>query len=262
MPTVTTHAPGTFCWFELHTTDDAKAQKFYSSLLGWGERQVPVGNDMVYRIEQLQEKDVAAITRMMPEMMQRGAPSNWMTYVSVENLDASAAKAKSLGATIAMEPMDVMDQGRMAVLADPQGAMISLWQGKATPGVGILGEVGANVWNELLTNDTAGAAKFYGGLFGWKAEAMPKSDKGYEIFKLGETSAGGMMKIRTDMGPMPPNWMVYFRVADADAAAKKASELGGRVLMPPQSIPMVGRFAVLMDPTGAAFSILTPEPGM
>lgn len=262
MPTVTTHAPGTFCWFELHSTDDARASKFYSALLGWGERQVPIGNDMVYRIETLQGQDVAAMVKMMPEMMQRGAPSNWMSYVSVENVDASTARAKSLGAMIAMEPTDVMDQGRMSVIADPQGAMVSLWQGKATPGVGILGEVGANVWNELLTNDTAGAAAFYGGLFGWKAEPMPNSDKGYEIFKKGDLSAGGMMKIRQEMGPMPPSWMVYFRVADADAAARKTNELGGRVLMEPQSIPTVGRFAVLMDPTGAAFSILAPEPGM
>ena len=262
MSTTTTHAPGTFCWFELHTTDDAAAHTFYGNLLGWGERQIPMGNDMVYRIEQLQGKDVAAITKMMPDMMKLGIPSNWMPYVATDDVDASAAKAKSLGGSITAEPFDVMDAGRMAVIRDPQGAMISLWKGKNTPGVGIVGEVGAQVWSELLTNDTAGAGKFYSGLFGWRLEDMPNNLQKYTLLKQGDQSVGGMFAIRPDMGPMPPNWMLYFRVADCDAALKKAEALGGRVLMPAQTVAGAGRFAPLMDPTGAAFAVLQPEPGM
>lgn len=259
MPTITTHAPGTFCWFELHTTDDKAAQRFYGSLFGWSDRPLPIGSDMVYRIQQLSGQDVAAVTKLMPDQLKQGIPPHWMQYVATDNVDATTEKAKSLGASVLAPPMDVMDAGRMAVIRDPQGAVISIWKGKNTPGVGIKGDVGAQVWCELLTRDTAGAQKFYTGLFGWTSKDMSQPGMTYTVFENKGTGIAGMMAIRPDMGPMPPTWMLYFRSANCDATVKKTQELGGKVLVPARDIPTVGRFAVLQDPTGAAFSILQPQ---
>lgn len=263
MPTTATHAPGSFCWFELHTLDDKAARNFYASLFGWNERLVPLGNDDVYRIQQLQGQDCAAIMKMMPEMQKQGIPSNWMPYVATPNVDASVEKAKGLGGGVVAPAMDVMDQGRMAVIRDPQGAVISLWQAGATPGVGITREPGAFVWAELMTRDVAGAKTFYSGEFAWATREMPGAQgMPYTIIENQGSGIGGIFAIRPDMGPMPPNWMIYFMVKDCDATLEKVKSLGGRVLMPAQTVPQAGRFAPVMDPTGAAFAVLQPEAGM
>lgn len=259
MPTISTHAPGTFCWFELHTTDDQAAHDFYGAVLGWSERQVPVGPGQVYRIQQLQGQDAAAIFKLMPDVAQKGVPPNWLNYVAVEDVDASTQQAVRLGATVAMAPMDVMDQGRMAALLDPQGASFALWQARKTPGVGILGDPGAQCWSELMTRDTDAALRFYSQLFRWTPEAMAMGPMTYTVFKEGSVPRAGLMGITPEMGPIPSHWLVYFAVTDCDAAIARAQSLGGRLLSPAMTVPTVGRFAPLMDPQGAAFAVMGPE---
>jgi uncharacterized protein len=254
MTEFTRHEPGSFSWAELATTDAAAAKKFYTSLFGWTFVDSPAGPDMIYTRLQLRGKDVGALYEQQKEQREQGVPPNWMSYVTVESADATAAKAKELGGTVMMQPFDVMELGRMAIIQDPTGAVFSIWQPRAHYGVQIRDEPASLCWNELNTRDTAGAQKFYTGLFGWKPKTDPAGR--YTEWRRGETSVGGMIAIQPEWGPMPPNWMPYFAVADCDATAKKAESLGGRTMMPPRDIPEVGRFAILRDPQGASFAVI------
>ena len=252
------HAPGTFCWIELATTDGPAAKKFYGELFGWEASDSPVGPDMVYTMLRLNGKDVGALYQK-GEMM-KDVPTHWASYVSVTSADEIVAKAKSLGGTILKEAFDVMDVGRMAVIADPTGAHFCIWQPKKHKGIGVKGEPNSLTWNELLTNDTARAKDFYTKLFGWAAKAHGEPVE-YTEFILDDKAFAGMMSIQPQMGPMPPNWGVYFAVDDCDAMAQKATSLGARTFVPPTDIENVGRFSVIQDPQGAVFSIikLTPQ---
>lgn len=256
MTEFTRHEPGNFTWVELATTDAAAAKAFYTSLFGWTFVDTPAGPDMVYTRLQLRGKDAAALYPQDKAQREHGVPPNWTSYVSVESADRSAAKAKELGGTVVMEPFDVMEHGRMAVVQDPTGAVLSLWQPKQHIGVQVRDEPNSLCWNELYTRDTARAQAFYTGLFGWKAKTDPG---GYTEWVRGEGSVGGMMAIQPEWGPMPPHWLPYFSVKDCDATVKRAADLGGSVMMPARDIPKVGRFAILRDPQGAAFAVIKLE---
>jgi predicted enzyme related to lactoylglutathione lyase len=247
------HAPGTFCWIELATTDGPGAKKFYSELFGWEAQDNPIGPDMVYTMLKLNGKDVGALYQKGEAMKQ--VPTHWASYISVTSADETAAKTKALGGTVVQEPFNVMEVGRMAVIADPTGAHFCIWEPKVHKGVGVKGEIGSLCWNELLTNDTEKAKDFYTKLFGWTS----KTDGGetpYTEWSNGDEHIGGMMQIQPFMGPIPPNWGIYIAVEDCDATVTKATSLGARTYVPPTDIPKVGRFAVLADPQGAVFNVI------
>jgi predicted enzyme related to lactoylglutathione lyase len=250
------HAPGSFCWAELATTDGPGARKFYAELFGWEAQDNSVGPDMVYTMLKLNGKDIGALFQKGETM--KDVPTHWASYISVANADEIAAKAKSLGGTVMKEPFDVMDAGRMAVLIDPTGAAFCIWQPGKHTGFGVKGEPNSVSWNELLTTDTARAIDFYTKLFGWTADTHGPMQ--YTEFKNGDTHAGGMMKIQPQMGPMPPNWAIYFAVDDCDATFKKATSLGASAFFPPMDIENVGRFSTMSDPQGAVFSIIKLKP--
>ncbi len=255
MPTMTTYAPGNFCWCELATSDQAAAKDFYSKVFGWTANDQPMGPDQFYTMLEIGGQSVGALYGMDKDQMARGIPPHWNVYISVASADESTAKAKSLGATVLMDPFDVMDVGRMSIIQDPTGAMVCLWQAAKHPGAALVGDLGAFCWWELNTHDVEGAKKFYTSLFGWETGGDPN----YTEWKNGGTSIGGMMQIQPDWGNVPPNWMSYICVNDADATAAKIKELGGQVMMGPQDIPNMGRFAVCMDPQHAAFAIYQPK---
>ena len=169
---------------------------------------------------------------------------------------------RELGGTVVNGPFDVFTSGRMVVAMDPTGAMFAVWEPRDHIGAGIFGEPGALAWNELYTHDTEAAAKFYGGLFGWTANAATSGDGGeYIEYRLDGQSAAGMMAIRKEWGEMPSNWSIYFSVADLDASLEKANEaLGATVVMQPLEVAGVGRFAFLQDPQGGHFSIMQIDP--
>ena len=252
------HKPGFFCWVELGTTDAAAAKSFYKELFGWDYEDSPAGSDMIYSMIKLNGRDVGGLYSMPSDMLAQGVPPHWLSYVTVANADEATAQAEAAGATVMKGPFDVMDAGRMSVIQDPTGATFALWQAINNPGASVYRELGAFCWNELGTNDTQKAQDFYTTVFGWATEKMPGPFE-YTIFKKSDVGVGGMYKIEPEiMGPIPPNWMVYFAVADCDATLQKATELGGRVLVPAEDIPEIGRFAILMDPTMAAFAIIKP----
>ena len=254
MTQVDKHEPGSFSWPELATNDPAAAKKFYTSLFGWATVDSPAGPDMVYTTLKKGDRSVGALYQ---DAKEKSIPPHWNTYVTVASADAAAQKAKDLGGKVLAEAFDVMEFGRMAVVQDPQGATICLWQPKQHIGAQVVNEPGALCWCELDTTDTAGAQKFYTGLFGWGAKVSPE----YTEWQKNGTSIGGLMKIPKEWGPVPPNWLVYFASDDVDATAAKAAKAGGKTIVPPSNIPDMGRFAVLADPQGAVFAIFRPAPG-
>jgi predicted enzyme related to lactoylglutathione lyase len=182
--------------------------------------------------------------------------------VTVDDVDVSAATAEKAGGNVIVPPMDVLDVGRMAVVQDPIGAFVSLWQPLAHAGAGLVNEPGALCWNELVTRDPQPAKAFYAALFGWDAQTDQMGDGEYTMFNLGGRGIAGMLQMN-DQWPehVPPHWAVYFAVEDTDASCAQAAELGAHVVQPPTDIPDVGRFATLADPQGAVFSIIALAHG-
>jgi uncharacterized protein len=258
MATVTQHAPGTFCWPELATLDETAAKKFYTSFFGWTYKDNDMGPGGVYTIFQSDGSDVAALYTMREEE-RKMAPPHWNAYVSVESADKTAAQAKQLGANVLLEPFDVMEHGRMAAIQDPTGAVFNLWEAKKHIGAIKVDEPNSLCWTELMTKDAAKAGDFYSKLLPWKTEAMNMPGMAYTLFKRGDAGAGGMMELQPEMGPIPSHWLSYFMVDDCDAKLAKAQNLGAQILVPAQTVPNVGRFAILKDPQGAPFGILGPE---
>ena len=261
MPVVTKHEPGSFCWPELATSDAGGAKSFYKGVFGWDANDSPAGPDMVYTMLQKSGKNVGALYGLGAQ--QKGVPPHWNIYVAVASADETAKKAKGLGGKVLMEPFDVMDIGRMAIIEDRQGARICIWEAKKHIGAEVVNEPNSLCWAELDTNDTSSAGSFYTALFGWgkKGGGQAANETEYIEWQLGGKSIGGMMTIPKEWGPVPPNWLVYFAVADVDATAKKTGELKGAAIVPPTDIPDMGRFAVLRDPQGAVFAVFRPAMG-
>jgi len=258
MAQVTLPAIGAFCWPELATRDLKAAQAFYGDLLGWQAKEIPTSMG-TYVIFSSGERQAAGLCAQSDEQRQQGVPSNWLSYVSVANADVTAAKAKALGAQILMGPFDVMEEGRMALIQDPAGAMFAIWQARNHKGVTAYGEPSALCWTELATTSAEKAQAFYPGLFGWVAQ--PSADPAMPYFEwvLDGNHFGGMMEIDEHWGPawkdIPSHWTVYFMVKDVDERTARAIALGAKIRVPPSDIPKVGRFAVIEDPQGAVFSL-------
>jgi len=257
MPEFKEHAPGTFCYAELSSSDPDASGKFYTELFGWQRNDQDMGEYGIYTQFELGGAVTAAQYKLPAEQTDAGVTSFWGQYVTVEDCDTATEKAKSLGGEVITGPMEVADFGRMTILKDPQGAVIHLWQPRANCGVGLLDEPGAMCWNELMTPDTDGAGKFYTNLFGWGTETMNMGGMGnYTMWTRGEgRPGGGMMSTPAGKEDIPPNWLVYFAVTDPDATHTKALELGGTTIVPPADIPGAGRFAVIQDPVGGVFGV-------
>jgi uncharacterized protein len=255
MPEFTSYAAGTPSWVDHATKDIGASNSFYGALFGWEAEDQ--GEDMGhYTIMRKGGKTVAGNMTAMTE----DQPSAWVSYVSVEDADATVALAKKAGAMVFVEPMDVSDIGRMAIFADPTGAAIGVWQPKTFQGAELANEPGSFAWSELNTRDVPAAKTFYSQVFGWEPNDLDMGDMGYTEWKFGDRSLAGMMTM-PDMVPaeVPAHWLVYFGVDDTDATVSKATELGATTLMPPTDIPP-GRFAVLSDPDGAAFAVIKMNP--
>jgi hypothetical protein len=253
MSEVTAHAPGRFSWVELVANDAATAGRFYQDLFGWDKREIPMGPGSVYTIFESGGRDVAAMYGRGPE--ERKGPSYWRCYVSVVSADDMAARARELGAEVLAEPFDVFGVGRMAMLEDPSGATVALWQPGSHIGVGRIGEPGALCWNELLTRDIETAGSFYGELFGWNLRALEFGDAIYNVFENEGVAVAGMMAM-PGAADAPPNWLPYFGVTDCDDRVRAAEAAAGMVYVSPTEVPGVGRFAVLGDPQGATFAMI------
>jgi predicted enzyme related to lactoylglutathione lyase len=239
----TSYQPGTPSWVDMGSRDPAASAEFYGRLFGWETEFVEEGGG--YGMARLHGKAVAGLGPSPDPNM----PSFWMVYLSVADADATVAKAKAAGAGVVVEPMDVLEVGRMAVLSDPVGSFVSIWQPRAHVGAELVNETGTFTWNELATTDLAKASDFYTSVFGWGI-SDEAGDTG-RIFTLGgEIICGAHAAGEGEF----PAWSVWFAVDDCDAAATKVTELGGSIMMPPSDMDF-GRGAVVADINGAVFGI-------
>ena len=274
------YIPGVPCWIDTSQPHPEAARVFYGGLFGWEfEEVMPEGSGGSYAIGRIRGGDVAAIGST-PE----GAPpmATWNTYIWVDSADETAAKARAAGGRVVVEPFDVLDAGRMAVLTDAEGATFCLWQAKNHKGSKVVNEHGSLNFNGLATRDPNGAKAFYGAVFGWETLALPagamwrlpgygdhleERSPGLREQMAGMGAPEGFIDVVAALNPIadddsdtPAHWSVTFAVDDADATAAKASELGGEILAGPFDAPWT-RMAVIKDPQGATFiaSQFVPE---
>jgi uncharacterized protein len=274
MPERDGYIPGVPCWIDTSQPDPDAAASFYGDLFGWEMEDVmPPDSDGKYFVGRIRGGDVAAVSSI-PE----GAPpmAMWNSYIWVDSADETAAKVRDAGGTVMSEPFDVMDAGRMAVFADPEGAAFCVWQAKEHKGSRVVNEHGSLNFNNLQTRDAEAAKKFYGPVFGWQTLALPGGAEMWTLPGYGDhleqytpnireatREAGGpegfwdvvasIVPIGDDEADMPAHWGVQFAVDDADAIAERATELGGKVIAPPMDVPWA-RIAVIADPAGATFT--------
>ena len=272
MPERDGYIAGVPCWIDTSQPDPDAAAAFYGGLFGWEfEDAMPAGSEGRYLMARIRGGDVAAVSSSAEGASLQAV---WNTYIWVDDADDAAAKARDAGGSVLSEPFDVMDAGRMAVLADPEGAVFCVWQAKAHRGARIVNEPGSLNFNALATRDPEAAKRFYGAVFGWttldlgSGEFWTMSRYGDYLEQLtpgtrertAELGAAGfedvvaaIRPLTDDDGDTPAHWGVTFSTDDADATAAKAVELGGTVLVPPVDAPY-SRLTVLRDPQGATFS--------
>lgn len=251
MAEFTDYPPGTPSWVDLSSPDLEASKAFYGSLFGWQAEDL--GPDAGgYSMFKLRDRYVAGLGPVQGE----GRPPAWGTYVTVPDADATVAVVKQAGGTVFLEPMDVFDAGRMAVFADPTGAVLSVWQPGNHKGAELANEPGAFSWNELNTRDPAAAKAFYTAVFGWEPEEHAMGPMTYTEWKINGRSIGGMIDMNPNVpAQVPPHWLVYFTVEDTDATVAAITGKGGTVFVGPLDIPQ-GRFAVVADPQGAVFAVI------
>jgi uncharacterized protein len=251
MPEFGSYPSGTPSWVDLATPDASASRAFYSAIFGWEVKELGPESGG-YAMFTKNEKRVAGVGPVMAE----GQAATWTTYVCVEDSDSTFETVKRAGGTAIVEPMDILDVGRMMLFADPAGAVIATWQPRSHRGADLANESGAVCWNELFTSDLEGAKAFYGDVFGWDAETSEMAGMKYTEWKRGDSPIGGMteMPARIPKGT-PPFWLVYFGIDDTDTCVAKSTELGATLLTGPTDIA-AGRYAVIADPTGAEFGII------
>ncbi len=251
------HRPGTFGWIDLSTNDVGAAKAFYAGLLGWQMTDMPTDVGVDYTMCSKDGKQVAGLGPQPPGLAEAGVPSMWNAYVIVNSADDAVAAAVQAGGTVPMPAMDVMDQGRMAMITDPSGATFGVWQANQHHGAELTHAPGSLTWTELQTRDLDTALAFYETVFGW----VWRDTDGYRIALLDDAAdpakdgIAGAMNMPPQVPPMvPANWQIYLGVADVDDALTRSQDLGASVFLPKMDLDGM-TFAGLSDPTGAMFLI-------
>ena len=235
-----------FCWFE-YGGDAKKAQAFFGEVFHWSTKPMPIGNGQTYTMIAVGEETIGGYIEGQPR---------WLSHLLVTDAKASAAKVRSLGGKVVVEPV-AMGPGTYAVVADPLGTQFALWQ----PGKPEEGEFSHTpntfCWNELLTHDEAKSLAFYTAIAGFADKPMDMGPMGtYHVLATNGKDRAGMMK--APMPDAPALWVPYVHVADADATIARATKLGAKTIVPPNDVPNVGRIAVFIDPQGVPMGLLQP----
>lgn len=248
-----------FCWVELAAHDAQAVKPFYHKLFNWNYHDTPMPPEMggSYIIAMQEADAVGAMFSMAGEMKEMQLPAHWASYVLVDNCDETAKKAASLGAVIIKDSFDVTDAGRMAVLRDPCGAMIHLWEKKRVVGASAEGNKhGAFCWHELMVADPKKAMDFYGKLFGWNFKSTEFDNMTYHsMINADGQPFGGIMALPKEMPNIPPHWNVYFTVDKLASAMELVKQNGGTICVGPHDVHGVGEFAICLDPQGAGFAM-------
>ncbi|GAA3057606.1 VOC family protein [Streptomyces glomeratus] len=255
-PNDTTHArhsPGTPCWASLMVHGMAVTQEFYGALFGWEFRPGPRPLGPYVRAV-LNGHEVAGIGRLPPD---RHLPVAWTPYFASDDVDATAETIRSCGGTVAVGPLDAAGAGRLAIASDPMGAVFGIWQAAGHLGRGLTGVPGTPAWNELLTYDTEGVAKFYRTVFASGQEPVLSGGPDRVTVYIEGRPVAGIHGFGSALPPdRGPHWMTYFQVTDVDAAAVQVAALGGHVVRPWFDTAL-GRVVTVADPEGATFSVVS-----
>ncbi|MEU0724722.1 VOC family protein [Streptomyces sp. NPDC006140] len=246
-------------WIDLGAPDIDGAAAFYGGLFGW--RFQPGGPEVGgYGLFQLGGRTAAGGMQTTPEQ----GPPSWTVYFQAPDADATARAAEQARGAVLLQPMDVQDLGRMALLADQAGVPFGLWQPGRNRGLEVVQEPGSLCWVELYTADVPAAAAFYHSVLGLETAGVDFPGGTYTTFNPageGEDAMfGGVVPLADDPGEQEAYWLPYFEVGDTDATVARAQELGGTVRMPASDVPGVGRVAKLADPYGARFAVIRSEP--
>ena len=250
---------GQFCWYDLMTPDPAGAKRFYQSLLGWKVETFKFASpDQPYDMWVVGGRTFGGVSRLGEQQKSMGIPPHWLPAVEVNNVDETASKAMSLGGRVVLAAMDIPDTGRYAVITDPQGAAIAIFQAKG-PFAGFDGtvEMGKPSWHELMTTDFRRAFEFYSALFGWEKIEEIDMGPGGVYFEYGMKGKmfGGMYNRPAEMGAMNPFWLPYFHVKDVETSTAAAKRAGAVVQNGPMEVPGGSWIVVMGDPQGAAFAM-------
>jgi predicted enzyme related to lactoylglutathione lyase len=256
MTDVSSHPEGKPAWVDLMAGNREAAMEFYRGLFGW-DYDVGGPEFGFYTMAQVRGVPVAGIGSQPPA--DDGSPTPpvaWTTYLSVADIDNACERVTAAGGAVFMPPMDIGDNGRMAIAADPTGAVFGMWQSGQHTGARIIDEPGTMCWHEVVTRDSKAAREFYTQVFGYQLEDLEDPGLDYTVLKLGDTNAAGLMGMMPEMpDDVPPHWMAYFAVDDTEAACQRVTDGGGAVRQPPMDTPY-GRMAVVQDPQGAVFSVI------
>ena len=249
--TTGTRKAGEFCWINMLTPQPAQARAFFGTLLGWTFVEMPGMGHSV----QVGGRNIGGLFDLEGPNTPKGTPPLIGVMVKVESADVACKKVTSLGGKA--RAFDIMDQGRLAVCTDPNGAEFDVWEPKKLLGTDADSTLhGAPSWFETMTTDVDRAATFYSGLFGWTPEVTPMPGSNYTTFKHGTTPVAGMMAITPQMGKQGPHWGTYFTVKNADETAREAVDLGARLCVALRDFPDIGRFCGITSPQGVTFYVI------
>lgn len=247
MPTRDTAWPaGTPCWIDYGAADVDRAQAFYGELLGWDW----TGGDEEFGGYLNAHKDGRQVAGLGP-LMTEGDPPSWTTYFATDDAAATADRIREAGGTVVVEPMEVGPMGTMVIALDPQGHAFGLWQSGEHTGAQLYNEPGALVWSDAAVADPEAAQRFYTAVFGFSWQPM-EGMAPYATFSTGGDPLGGLGAASPGL---PTGWTACFAVSSTDAAVSAVEAGGGKVLHPAEDTEF-GRFAVLQDRWGAAFSVM------
>jgi hypothetical protein len=248
---------GDFVWYELLTSDAAAAKTFYDTVVGW-DIEATASNPMNYRMIRSGNGHAGGVMELNAQMREGGAKPTWLGYVGVDDVDATVAKAESLGGKAMMPPFDLPGVGRIAMIADPQGIPLYVMRGESDEESTAFSpdEPGRGAWNELSTTDLESARSFYPELFGWSlGDVMPMGEMGdYQFIEQSGRMIGAMMKARSGG---QPSWNYCFRTDSVDRGHEAIESGGGTVTFGPAEVPGGDRVVQAFDPEGAAFMIVS-----
>jgi predicted enzyme related to lactoylglutathione lyase len=251
-------AHGIVGWTDVAVPDMDAGKAFYGALFGWEAVDADGGESMPYAMFSVDGKLVAGMGPLSDEQASAGQPPAWSTYIIVDDVDAIHERAEELGATSLMEPMQIMDAGRMVFIIDPVGAPIGFWQSGTHDGAEVFNEYNTHSWNDLASRDVESAKAFYTELLGWETAEFA-GEMTYTTFSNADRMTGGTY----DMSGLLPDevhahWLTWFRVEDCAATAARVTELGGTVRREPEDTD-AGISAVVSDPFGAVFAVIETD---
>lgn len=258
-----TNRHGGFIWYELMTGDPEGAKAFYDDLLDWNIGE-PAPGGLDYRMIAAGEDFVGGVLRLTDEMCREGAHPVWLGYIGVDDVDATIAQLKDLGGKVLLPAFDIPEVGRIAMVADPEGAPFYIMRGAVEDSVSNAFKPDAQghcSWNELAARNPQQALQFYGQLFGWtSSESMPMGENGdYQFLDAGDTRIGALSPCIDPFRSIP--WLYYFQVADIDRAVTTTTARGGKILHGPHEIPGGDAIIIGSDPEGVSFALVGPRRG-